>query len=114
MDENPFLPALAPRPPLPAEPTSALTATQLLAAFLAGRGRETLRSYRQDLADFAAFVGADSLEAAAARLLGHGHGEANLLALSYRAHLMGRDLAAATVNHRLAALRSLDKVGQRL
>ena len=45
------------------------------------------------------------LDAAAERLLGNGPGAANGLALSYRANLIDRQLAAATVNRRLAALR---------
>jgi integrase/recombinase XerC len=47
-------------------------------------------------------------------LLSAGHGRANELALRYRAHLQGRGLAAATVNRRLAALRSLVKLGRTL
>lgn len=81
----------------------------LVAAFLAGRSPRTLRAYGEDLRDFATFAGfpPEGLEAATAALLGAGQGEANRLALAYRAHLLERGLAPATVNRRLAALRSL-------
>jgi len=90
------------------------SAHRLLGAFLAGRNPRTLAAYRQDLEDFRAFMGAETSEEAAGLLLSHGHGEANAAALAYRAHLMERKLAAATVNRRLAALRSLVKLGRTL
>jgi len=79
----------------------------LVEAFLAGRSPHTLLAYRRDLGDFALFVGAGDAETAARLLVEHGHGEANALALSYRAHLVDRGLQAATVNRHLAALRSV-------
>ncbi len=86
----------------------------LVDSFLEGRNERTLRAYRQDLEDFRAFVQAGSLDEAARLLLVRGHGEANALVLSYRAHLMGRNLQAATINRRLAALRSLVKLARML
>jgi integrase/recombinase XerC len=47
-------------------------------------------------------------------LLARGPGEANALALDYKAHLMDRELAANTINRRLTALRSLVKLGRTL
>src|SRR5216684_1426294 len=87
------------------DPTSA--AARLLRAFLNGRKAETITAYRQDLEDFQAFIRAPSLEQAASLLLARGPGEANALALDYKAHLMDRELAANTINRRLTALRSL-------
>lgn len=87
---------------------------RLVDAFLAGRNARTLAAYRADLADFAAFVGAASVEEAAGALLGNGHGAANELALAYRAHLTERGLAPATIGRRLAALRSLAKLARTL
>jgi len=86
----------------------------LVALFLAGRTPRTLRAYRDDLEDYRAFVSAPTLDAAAAYLLGSGHGAANAAALAYRAHLLGRGLAPATVNRHLAALRSLVKLARTL
>lgn len=45
--------------------------------------------------------------AGASRLLALGHGEANLLGTEWRSALMAEGLAPATINRRLAALRSL-------
>jgi integrase/recombinase XerC len=82
-------------------------------AFLAGRADATLRSYQGDLADFARWCGAPSVEAAG-ELLPSGPGGANEPALHYKTHLVGRGLAAATVNRGLAALRSLTRMGRTL
>ncbi len=76
-------------------------------AFFAGKSPRTIAAYRQDLADFQSFVGAATMDEAARLLLGNGPGQANLAALNYRNHLMERGMAAATINRRLAALRSL-------
>ena len=94
------------------DPESA--AARLLRAFLNGRKAETITAYRQDLEDFQAFIEAPSLEQAASLLLARGPGEANALALDYKAHLMGRRLSANTINRRLTALRSLVKLGRTL
>jgi len=87
---------------------------RLVDAFLSGRNARTLEAYGRDLEDFRSFVGSSSLDAAAGELLGRSHGEANALALAYRTSLVERKLAAATVNRRLAALRSLVKLGRTL
>jgi len=86
----------------------------LVALFLAGRSPRTLRAYRDDLEGYRAFTGAPTIDAAAAQLLETGHGEANAAALAYRASLLERGLAPATVNRRLAALRSLVKLARTL
>lgn len=87
---------------------------RLVEAFLSGRNARTLEAYGRDLEDFRVFVGAVTVDEAAGELLGRGHGEANALALSYKSHLVERKLAAATVNRRLAALRSLVKLARTL
>jgi len=86
--------------------------SHLVEAFLAGRKKTTLEAYRQDLEDFRRFVGAADVETAARLLLARGHGEANALGLAYRADLVERELSAATVNRRLAALRSVVKLAR--
>ncbi|MHB0970786.1 MAG: site-specific integrase [Thermoanaerobaculia bacterium] len=75
--------------------------------FLEGRSVATIRSYRSDLADFATFLGVESLHDAALRLLGDGPATANVLALRYVNALRERGLKSATQNRRLASLRSL-------
>jgi integrase/recombinase XerC len=89
-------------------------AARLVDAFLAGRNARTLRAYRQDLEDFRAFVAAVDLDDAARRLMGRGQGAANACALGYKASLRDRELSPATINRRLAALRSLVKLARTL
>ncbi|MBP2227198.1 integrase/recombinase XerC [Azospirillum agricola] len=94
----------------------------LLDAFYAGRGANTVRAYRQDHEDFRAFVArqtgiagfGDSAERVVRLLLAIEHGQANALALGYRNDMTGRGLQPATVNRRLAALRSVVKQGNML
>ncbi len=84
----------------------------LLSAFLSGRSEPTLRAYREDLEDFAAFLCVAGADAAAELLVQGGHGKANSLVVSYRAHLVASGLSPATVDRRLAALRSLVKLAR--
>lgn len=90
------------------------SAERLAEAFLAGKSERTVRAYRRDLEDFAAFAGAADIDQAAAFLLGRGHGGANEAALAWRASLLERGLTPATINRRLAALRSLVKLARTL
>jgi integrase/recombinase XerC len=87
-----------------------LPAARLLEAFLAGRSPATLRTYSQGLEDFRLWLRVATVADAARDLLTKGGGEANRLALAYRADLIERKLAPATINLRLAALRSLAKL----
>jgi len=84
----------------------------LAGAFLAGRNARTLLAYRKDLVDFQSFLNAPSLQAAASIFTTQGPGAANGQALAYRVSLQERDLAPATINRRLAALRSMVKLGR--
>lgn len=103
----------------------------LLEMWLEGRSPNTLAAYRDDVVDFALFlertaapgfdlpraVDADRLraaEVAASFLVQKTQGEANELVLSYRNHLRAKQLAPATVNRRLGALRSLVKLANLL
>jgi integrase/recombinase XerC len=87
---------------------------RLVDAWLEGRSPRTREAYAADLADFQRFIGAEDGNAAAAALLSRGAGPANELVLAYRAALVERGLASATINRRLAALRSLVSVAQLL
>jgi integrase/recombinase XerC len=88
--------------------------TRLIESFLAGRSPRTLDAYRRDLLNFTAFVGAPGMNEAARLLLSRENGPANELALRYRANLLEQDLSPATINRRLAALRSLVKLARTL
>jgi integrase/recombinase XerC len=102
-------------PPQTHAPTIAtLGQVDLLGAFLAGRKPTTLRAYRKDLTDFAAFLGVPGPGAAVEFLVTGSAGEANALTLGYKAHLTDRKLASATVARRIAALRSVVKLARTL
>lgn len=92
------------------------SARRLVAAFLAGRSPATLRAYNADLAHFAAHLGVPTAEDAAEELLSRAAGPGNEMVLSYKNAMLDREkpLAPATVNRRLAALRSLVKLARML
>jgi integrase/recombinase XerC len=90
------------------------TGVELVSSFLRGRNQKTIEAYRKDLEDFRAFLGAKSIDDASKILLSRGPGDANALALAYKTHLIERGLQAATVNRRLAVLRSLVKLARTL
>jgi len=90
------------------------TGVGLVSSFLRGRNQKTIDAYRKDLEDFRAFLGAKSIDDASKILLSRGPGDANALALAYKTSLIERGLQAATVNRRLAALRSLVKMARTL
>jgi len=115
-------------PPDPADPRHAAALSldrlqeRLLDAFHAGRGANTVKAYRRDHEDFRAFLArqdglaafAATAETAARLLITIEHGQANALALGYRADMIARGLQPATVNRRLAALRSLVRLANTL
>jgi integrase/recombinase XerC len=89
-----------------------VAAVDLVGAFLAGRKPTTLRAYRADLDDFARFVGVEGARPAVEFLISGTAGQANAVALGYKADLIARGLSAATVARRLAALRSMVKLAR--
>lgn len=107
---------------VPDAPPAIRGESRLLEAFLAGRSPTTLRAYRRDLEDLANWMlgrlftpdHRPDVEQAVARILSGGPGEANELALAWRADMRKRTLAPATINRRLAALRSLMKLARTL
>jgi integrase/recombinase XerC len=86
----------------------------LVETFLSGRNARTIQAYRQDLQDFQAFIGVENIQAGVAVILSRGHGQANGLALQYKGNLIQRGLHSATVNRRLAALRSVVRLARTL
>lgn len=102
---------------LPARQTSFLpvaSGERIVRAFLAGKKPATLRAYRRALEDFRKFTRHKTINRAAAELLASDPGPANETALEYRHELQERKLSPATVNLRLAALRSLVKLARKL
>lgn len=92
---------------VPASPAPLLTFTRsLFDEWLAGKRPSTLRAYAGDLGDFAAFIGTTAA-AAVDLFVSLSKPEGMRVAMSYRDDMLARGLAAATVNRRLAALRSI-------
>ena len=86
---------------------------KLLASFLARRSPHTLTAYRRDLDDFARFL-TGSRQEALGRFFAQPASAANGDVLRYRHDLVARQLAPATINRRLAAIRSLTKLARLL
>ncbi len=82
----------------------------LIESFLSRRKATTRMSYETDLADFAAFAGVQDKQDALQLLVSLQQGRANALAHEYKADMIARGLASATVNRRLATLRSAVKL----
>ena len=94
--------------------TEANASARLHAAFLAGRSPHTLRAYGADLEAFSAYLGEPGPGAALSRLIGLPAGEGNGVLLAYRAHMIDAGLTPATINRRLAAIRSALKLARTL
>jgi len=72
------------------------------------RSENTRRAYRHDLADFfATMTGAPATPDNVQDFLSLNRGQGNAAVMDYKAELLERGLAEATVNRRLAAVRSL-------
>jgi integrase/recombinase XerC len=89
------------------DPVSALKA-----AFYAGRNERTVKAYQNDLEHFKRFMGADSVDLAIVPMLTKTSGEVNAIALAYRSDMQDQGLAPASINRRLAALRSIFKLAR--
>src|SRR6185436_19196217 len=99
---------------LPKDSLAPLDIAQLLEAFLEGRSEHTKRMYTQDLEDFKSFLKKNFLKEVASFFLKLPQGEANRVAITYQTSLKKRKLAPTTINHRLAALSSLVRLGRML
>ncbi|MBS1960092.1 MAG: tyrosine-type recombinase/integrase [Bdellovibrionales bacterium] len=85
---------------------------ELLDCFLSGRNKQTLEAYRTDLEDFKTSIGQNNLNEAVSKFISLNAGEANALVLRYRNSLLDKGLQSATINRRLAAIRSLLKMAR--
>ena len=104
---------LAPNAPLTVAANPAREALALLLADT--RSEETRRAYERDLADFFRWRGYDDpTPQAVSALCSLQAGPLALLLNGYKAALRDRALSEATINRRLAALRSLLRMARRL
>jgi len=90
----------------PAALTREARVSWLVSVWLSNRAETTVRAYRLDLEGWADWLGRTPSQAVE-DLLALDAGEANALGMAYRASLLERKLSPATINRRLAALRSL-------
>lgn len=84
----------------------------LVSLFLDRRSESTRRAYSADLADFAAFLAVPDQRSALGVLVQLKAGQANSLALQYRQALIAAGKSPATINRRLATLRSAAKLAR--
>lgn len=87
---------------------------QLVESFLSGRNPRTIEAYRLDLESFGSFLGAATLSECVQLLLSQSAGDANLLVLRYRAHLVDAGLQPTSINRKLAAIRSMVRLARTL
>src|SRR5436189_3327413 len=91
---------------------AAMPAGEVLERFLAGRAERTRQAYAADLVDFARFCARPPAEAVAALLADPQQGQR--LVLEYVLELHRQRRSQATVDRRLATLRSLARTARRL
>ena len=99
---------------LPVESAQPVSVDELVTAFLSARSPRTMEAYRIDLESLGDFIGLTSIRDTAQTIIAQSPGGANHLVLRYRNHLVEQKLAPATINRRLAAIRSLVKLARTL
>jgi integrase/recombinase XerC len=84
----------------------------LISEFLRGRAPTTMSTYRINLDHFRKHLKLSTANLAAQFLLSNGQAHANRVALHYRAAMIEFPLTPATINSKLATLRSLCKMAR--
>jgi integrase/recombinase XerC len=90
----------------------ALDSQRLIERWTSGRSPNTVAAYKRDLTHFAGWMGSASPATGMSSFLALTMGEANEKAFEYRGAMVDQGVAPATVNRRLAALRSIVKLGR--
>lgn len=87
---------------------------QVVALFLSSHSIATDRAYRKDLIALTDILGASGAEDAGVWILGATSSEVNLIAAIWQRQMLSNGLSPATVNRRIAAVRSLLALGRAL
>ena len=87
---------------------------QVIALFLSSHSNATNSAYGKDLAALANFLGEDQAMRAGIRVLDASSSEVNLVAATWQKQMLANGLSPATVNRRIAAMRSLLALGRAL
>ena len=92
-----------------------VTVNQLVEDFFSNKSEKTVQAYREDLSNFADWIGADSVQEMTEMLLRCSPGKANSISVRHKSYLKDeRGLAPSTINRRLSSIRSLTKFAQKL
>lgn len=81
-------------------------------SYLSGKKPSTITNYTADLARFAQYAEVEDPREAVSGLLECDRGAANYVVTDYRSRMMEQGFAPATINRRLASLRSLCKLAR--
>jgi integrase/recombinase XerC len=88
---------------------------RLLEAFKSGKSEKTLKSYLSDLEEFRSYIGKKSVDECIRWFLSLDSPTANLTVKEYQTHMVEKEKKApSTVNRRLAAIKSVVKLGSML
>lgn len=87
---------------------------KVIALFLSSHSEATNRAYNKDLSALAYFLGRAKAEEAGSWLLSTTSAEVNLVAATWQRKMLSSGLSPATVNRRIAAVRSLLALGRAL
>jgi len=85
---------------------------KLLSTFLYGRSETTQRAYLRDLYSLSNYLQCDSVANCLRMLIGDGQGFANQAVLGFRNDMITRQCAPASINRRMASIRSLVKMAR--
>ena len=87
---------------------------QVVALFLSSHSNATNSAYKKDLSALAVFLGEVQATKAGIWVLNASSSEVNLVAATWQRQMLSNGLSPATVNRRIAALRSLLALGRAL
>lgn len=84
----------------------------LLKNFLSGKSKQTIKAYSDDLNCFKKYLKLKTIDEVPQYLLTLTIGQANATVISYKNNLLDQDMQSATINRKLASIRSLVKMGR--